>query len=137
MTWLAYGILLSLIAFAMYLLNWSRWLWRDTAFVLVESCAFVCMVTAGMQTVDREPLIVHGVPSAADSGPSIVSSSSLTVDGQAFIGSSIKSVYHRQGCRYAAMMEHVRLYDSHEEAEADGKHPCKVCLPGIELARGQ
>lgn len=49
-----------------------------------------------------------------------------------FMASTIKDIYHRSTCRYARQMTHARHYATQDEARADGKEPCKHCLPVIE-----
>jgi len=109
--------------------------------VLIVLSPFV--VWAAIYFVSR---VVRAV-SVGSAGPSTINQRLLTIDHASstthralptidypYVASSIKGVYHRADCRYAASMAHRREYASHEEAAADGKVPCKVCLPVLEVA---
>lgn len=113
------------------LIRWdrrNRWIYAAMANV-----CFFGLFTAGLWapkaiksgTVDRQPSIV-------DRLPSMVHGAQFAVYRQpsAFIGSTIKTTYHKPDCRYATLMQHSTNYDSHDQARADGKTPCKICLPG-------
>lgn len=47
---------------------------------------------------------------------------------QAVYGSSIKGTYHREGCRYLEMVEHLVRWNCREDAEAEGRRPCAACF---------
>lgn len=88
---------------------------------------------------DRQPQTVYRQPATVNHRLLTVGGASLavfhapsTVDDAPFVGSTIKDVYHRSGCRYARLMQHPHEYASHADARADGKQPCKECLPVIQ-----
>lgn len=74
-------------------------------------------------TAYHQPSTVYG------SLASIAAASDATPDNRnAVYGSSIKDTYHREGCRYLEMVEHLVRWDSSDDAEADGRRPCAACF---------
>lgn len=129
---IAFFVLLSLGLFGWYgMMHWDRhnaW-WMRAAAVL----CFFGLTGAGrwlpdLTRIERERTATVYHPSSTVNGsPSTVAS--FTVYRQpSLVGSSIKETYHLATCRYADLMEHSKEYDSHDQARADGKRPCKICL---------
>ena len=81
---------------------------------------------AAPSTINQRLLTSDHPSSAVHDSPAIID--------RPYVASSIKGIYHRADCRYAASVEHRREYASQEAAAADGKVPCKVCLPVLEVA---
>jgi len=78
----------------------------------------VCLSAAGCQRPAGEVRRVYG--SAARAKP--------------FVGSAMRSVYHRSDCRHARRIPDGNLvgYDTAADAESDGRRPCRVCRPDRE-----
>lgn len=48
-----------------------------------------------------------------------------------FVGSSLRAPYHRSDCQWAKKIaeDHLIGYDSADDAELDGRRPCRICRP--------
>lgn len=119
-----------LLAFLAFVLGYgsitfagSRWRWMGgvgaLAGLLLVAWLAVWPVERVQQTEHHPRFAVDGPLSTVDGPPA------------QFIASTIKATYHRSGCRYIEGMEHPREYATADEAEADGKRPCRWCLGSV------
>jgi len=107
--------------------------WIPIAVLIVLSPFVVWAAIYFVSRCVRAVSVGAAAPSTINHRLLTIHRASSTID-HPYVASSIKGVYHRADCRYAASVAHRREYASHEEAAADGKVPCKVCLPVLEVA---
>lgn len=104
--------------------TWALTLW------IAFGAGWITREEASQSTVDGPQSTVYHPPSMVyGSLASIAAASDATPDNRnAVYGSSIKDTYHREGCRYLEMIEHLVKWESREEAEAAGRRSCAACI---------
>lgn len=104
--------------------TWALTLW------IAFGAGWIAREEAAPSTVDGPRSTVYHSPSMVYGSLSTVAAAAdtRTENRHAVYGSSIKDTYHREGCRYLEMVEHLVRWNCREDAEAEGRRPCAACF---------
>lgn len=113
----------------------GRTVWRGAVIVFVccVIIGFGALLTVGTPYTDDAPETVAELLDTTQALDKTVAESGelrRQISNATFIGSSIKSTFHRPSCRYVRLikLQYLRTFDSEPAAVAAGLERCQVCF---------